>query len=74
MTDLEDTLRRGANEIHRLRHQNEILSAKVETMELLAGFLQATLPSRPMGASPDIAWAMLRAADTLAAEAKPANG
>lgn len=46
-------------EITSLRHRNEILSAKVETMELLGGFLYAQLPSRNVGMSEDVAWKLM---------------
>lgn len=41
--DREDQmlLRRGAAEIRQLRHENEILRAKVETMDLMAAMLFA---------------------------------
>lgn len=72
MTDTEHLLRQGAEEIQSLRRQNEILAAKVETVELLATFLHARLPEhRGVSMGEDVAWKMLRQADEIAANKEP---
>jgi len=53
------------SEIERLRRQNEILNAKVSTMELFATVLHTNPSYPPMGASVDIAWELQRAHDQL---------
>ena len=69
MTDTEHLLRQGAEEIQSLRRQNEILAAKVETVELLATFLHARpAEHRGIGMSEDVAWKMLRQANEIAAK------
>ena len=50
------TLRDAANEIRSLRRQNELLSAKVEMIDLFAQVLNTKAAERSAGASPDIAW------------------
>lgn len=55
-------------EIVSLRRRNEILSAKVETMELLAGFLHAQVTSRAVGMAEDVAWKLQKEIDKLNAK------
>ena len=75
VTDVERLLREGADEIRSLRRQNEILAAKVETVELMAVFLHARPPEhRGIGMSEDVAWKMTREADKLAQEASRESG
>lgn len=68
MTEEKDTLQRAINEIRDLRRTNEILSAKVEVMELFALVLN-TKPNYPtQGMSEDIAWRMQKRVDEIDAE------
>ena len=55
-------------EIERLRRQNEILHAKVSTMELFATVLHTDprYPSEAMAV--DVAWELQRAADRMESE------
>lgn len=60
-------LMQAASKVRELRRHNEILQAKVDTMELLAGFVYARVPEpRSMGAEEDIAWRI----DRLLAQAQ----
>ena len=68
MTDLESLLNSTRYEIMQLRRDNEILRAKVETMDLFALILKPRYGSQ--GASPDIAWALQKKIDELAAAEK----
>lgn len=68
MTEEKDTLQRAIHEIRDLRRTNEILSAKVEVMELFALVLN-TKPNYPtQGMSEDIAWRMQKRVDEIDAE------
>jgi len=67
--DLLNELREAAHEIRRLRHDNDLLAARVQTMELLGQFLHAQLPRQSEGAVLDIAWALDRRAQRI--EDKP---
>ena len=71
MTELEELLRNAAHEIRDLRRRNEVLSAKVEMIDLFACVLhtQAAL-RRPQGMSPDIAWALEKKAIEIAEAVK----
>lgn len=53
-------LKNAGTEIRALRHKNEILGAKVETMDTLAAFLFAKPNLRQSGASIDVAWEIER--------------
>jgi hypothetical protein len=60
-------MREAAEEIRRLRQNNEVLSARVETMNLLAGFLYGN-PGFPGGgqvATEDVVYKLRKAADEL---------
>lgn len=61
-------LRQAAHEIRQLRRTNEVLQAKVDTMDTLAAFLFATPPSRGVGMSEDIAWQLDRLVEKLNAK------
>lgn len=66
MTDIEHLLRQAAEEINSLRRHNELLAARVETVELLASFLHARPPEqRGVAMGEDVAWKMLREADAM---------
>ena len=56
---MKQLLLEAKEEILSLHRRNELLSAKVETMELLAGFLHAQVPSRNVGMSEDVAWKLM---------------
>ncbi len=60
---MEPLLREAAEEIRRLRRENEILRAKVEVMDLFAVVIntQPAFRSQPMCV--DIAWQLDQAAD-----------
>lgn len=47
------------NEIRSLRRQNEILTAKVEVMDLFACVLHTSPAERNRGAAPDVAWKLM---------------
>lgn len=58
-----DLMGRAIDEINTLRHRNEILEAKVQTMDLFALVLR-TEPKYPsQGYGEDIAWKMQRYLD-----------
>lgn len=65
MTDLEQLLLNAADEIQQLRRRNEVLNAKVDTMNLFATVLNTQPAYSPEGASPDIAWILLRKAEEI---------
>lgn len=60
-------LRDGANEIRALRHENEVLRAKVEVIELFDLILR---PNRLSGriVGQDVAWLMEKRAEQLGAD------
>lgn len=70
-------LRDAVMTIRELRRQNELLSARVETMELLGRFLNAEVRRQSVGAAPDIAWTLERRIqqieDSVSAQQKAAN-
>lgn len=68
--EILNLLKRGQETILRLRRANEILGAKVETMETMRLFLMSEPRLPGTGAEVDIAWEMGRAADELEAEAQ----
>jgi len=56
----------GAAEIERLRRQNEVLHAKVGTMELCAAFLYGKPGSEVShGMAEDIAWKLRKQAENI---------
>ena len=65
---MKDLLNDARNETLSLRRENEILRAKVDTMELLAGFLHAQLPVRNIGMTQDVAWMLQKEIDKLNAK------
>lgn len=70
MTELEELLRNAAHEIRDLRRRNEVLSAKVEMIDLFACVLHTQAALRPQGMSPDIAWALEKKAIEIAEAVK----
>lgn len=66
--ELKFLLRDARHEIDRLRHDNEILRAKVEVMDLFALVLTTEPARRIQGAAPDVAWALQKKIDELAAK------
>lgn len=55
-----NTLLQAVSEIRELRRRNEILTAKVEVMDLFALVLHTSPAFRGMGMSEDIAWKIER--------------
>lgn len=70
MTEMESLLIQAREEIRRLRRENEILHAKVSTMELFATVLNTEPWSPRQGMGEDIAWKLDKKATELAEEAK----
>jgi len=58
--EASDLLTSAMYEIRGLRQENSILRARVDTMDTMERFLFAQAPSRSMGASEDLAWAIER--------------
>jgi hypothetical protein len=56
-------LAEAIDEIRDLRRRNELLSAKVEMIDLFAMVLHTTPAHRSQGASVDIAWKLQKAID-----------
>ena len=54
--ETKQCLAQAMYKVRDLRRQNEILGAKVQTMDTLAAFLFAQPPNHSMGAEEDIAW------------------
>jgi hypothetical protein len=68
MTDLEHLLTGAMHEIRDLRRRNEILSAKVEMIDLFA-FVLHTEPKYPsISMSEDVAWKLQMKLDELRLE------
>ena len=64
-SEIIDALRQACHEITWLRRQNEVLSAKVQTMDLLGQFLNAQVHHRSEGAGIDAVWTMERLIQVL---------
>lgn len=62
---MRDLLNDAVHEIRDLRRQNEILLAKVETMDLLACFLHTSPATRSQGMAPNVEWALQQKIDEL---------
>jgi hypothetical protein len=62
---LKKLLTDAMHEIRDLRRRNEILSAKVEVMDLFACVLHTTAAIRSQGAAPDVAWALQKEIDEM---------
>lgn len=76
MSPLQELLLHAMHEIRDLRRRNEILGAKVEMIDLFACVLHTEPFRSTQGAAPDVAWALQKKIDALAAEeaAKPQVG
>lgn len=62
---MKDLLQRAKNEIEQLRRHNEVLSAKVEVVNIFAAALG--LRKIKGGYGPDVAWELQKEIDTLQA-------
>lgn len=60
MTDLEELLTNASNEIRSLRRRNELLSAKVEMIDLFALVFHTRPASPSAGYAPDVVFALSR--------------
>lgn len=58
--EMVDALRQASHEIQWLRRDNEILRAKVQTMDLLGQFLRAQVREPSEGATVDSVWTIER--------------
>lgn len=67
MMSMIELLFEAKEEVVTLRRQNELLRARVDTMDLLAGFLHAQIPSRSVGMAEDVAWKLQKEIDSLKA-------
>lgn len=66
MTDRERAMRLAVDQLRELRHANEILRARVETMDLLGCFVLAQPPQRgSQGMGEDAAWLLQRELDVM---------
>ncbi len=66
MTDQERAMRMAIDQLREIRHANEILRARVETMDLLGVFVLATPPQRgSQGMGEDAAWLLQRELDQM---------
>jgi hypothetical protein len=68
--ELKGTLTEAIHEIQSLRRRNEVLSAKVEMIDLFACVLHSKPAERTNGASVDIAWFLQKEVDRLDKEEK----
>ncbi len=62
---MKELLTHAMHEIRDLRRRNEILSAKVEMIDLFACVLHTSAATRSQGAAPDVAWALERKIEEL---------
>lgn len=65
-----DTLKDADNEIALLRHQNEILSAKVEMIDLFAMVLNTQPTRNGRGAAPDVRYKLMALGQDIEIEEK----
>ena len=56
MADIKNVLLRAQSEILTLRHRNEVLQAKVDTMDLFALVLRTQPAYQSVGMGEDVAW------------------
>lgn len=70
--ELKNTLLTAKYEIESLRRQNEVLSAKVEVMNLFACVLHTQPALDPRVYGEDISWKLQRIVDDMSAEKVPA--
>lgn len=67
---MKHTLIEAKHEILRLRRENEILSAKVEMIDLFGCLLHTQPARREQGMSVDVAWQLQQEVDKIEAEEK----
>lgn len=60
---MKHLLEEAASEIESLRRRNELLEAQMAVVEVFRVALMG--PPRPMGASPDVVWALRKKAKEL---------
>jgi hypothetical protein len=66
MTDQERAMRMAIDQLRELRRANEILAARVDTMDLMATFVLARPPERrAQGMGEDAAWLLERELDRM---------
>lgn len=73
MTEIEELLRNAQHEITMLRRANEVLGAKVETMDLFASIFRTQPASDGRGMTVDIVWLLNKKLAELAANPPPAD-
>lgn len=66
-SEAEHAMEHAIDEINTLRRQNEVLRAKVETMDLFGAMLFSRPPESRNGMAEDVAWKLRRALDNLKA-------
>lgn len=71
MTEIEELLRNAQHEIMMLRRTNEVLGAKVQTMELFASVFRTTPASDGRGMTVDVVWLLDKKLAELAANPPP---
>lgn len=73
-SEAENAMLAAIEEINSLRRQNEVLRAKVDTMNLFDAMLFARPAEVTNGAAEDVAWELRRAINNMNATKEPANG
>ncbi len=68
MSDNQNTVETAIKEIRRLRRENELLSAKVEVMDLFACVLHTKPASNTQGYGEDVAWHLQKMLDEMKVE------
>lgn len=68
LQETKEALRNGANEIERLRHQNEILAIKAQAFETFSNFVALLTPRPNQGYAPDAVWILRKLLDKLEKE------
>lgn len=66
-SEAEHAMEHAIDEINTLRRQNEVLRAKVETMDLFGAMLFAKPVEERHGMAEDVAWKLRRALDNMKA-------
>jgi hypothetical protein len=59
-TELEHIIQHAVSDLRSLRHENEILRAKVDVMDLFAAMFFAEAPRRGGMMAPDVVWKLER--------------
>jgi hypothetical protein len=65
MADIKNLLLQAQHEIIDLRRRNEVLQAKVDTMDLFALVLNTSPAHGSVGMAEDVAWALQREIDNI---------